>query len=376
VLSPDTPETQTQYQRIVDIAEERDFSIDVAWGSYFPALEVGPLPTTTSMAVGSTRADVDPKKHNGSITVRVFNPLIGPVGDTQAVTILVWQSCPDLEVFGPTSDQIKTLTPVGWTEALVSQAEPVLGRVEEQAGDLVEQTAPMNAPTGAPVIEYVGGKDLGSEAAIFMHGDPVLSFRSCLKRYGYRSTTLMNPAASASEQIYVKWLGLTPFPGERTLTKEEPTDLVSYVMRSFAGFRGGYRVKAYLTGLSGHEFIVKANRASSVNRSDNDFTYGLSLWDALAVQLDQSWSGCQVTIAPQGNVVDVEIPWYENARFDAANAGPTSNSQSNGCELKWVFLMKENEVLLGAAEIYFAVADDWNCFFFRGVPEYKDTNNV
>jgi hypothetical protein len=374
VASPNTGESQTQYSRVIDITEERDFSIDVAWGSPSPALEVGGMPATSSAGVSNSQAVVLPALHNGCLSLRVFNRMIAPSGDTQPIEIVCWHSCPDLEVFGPTSDHIKTLSTVGWVDAVqASEGEKSIPKVTEQSGDLTEQDAPLNAPTGAPVLDYVGGKDLSPKASVFMHGDPVHSFRTCLKRYGYRHASLIEPTPDPTNRIYVKWINVTGTPRTRTQGTSVPMDLHSYVTQCFAGYRGGYRIKAFTAGLQNTQPLVMANRGGPISPYDGDLYYATSVWDDLVADTEQTWCGTQLSIEPQGNVLDVEIPWYANRRFSPAACSQNAESEANGCELKWFFPMKANEEIVGVVEVFFAVADDWNCFFFRGVPELKDT---
>lgn len=167
VASATTVESQVQYTRVIDIAQERDFSFDVAWGSYRPALEVG---YWDDMAVISAAAAPSASflRHNGSFAVRILNPLVTPGDITDPVRIMLWVSCPDLEVHNPLDNKLLYCT--------YQPTAPEAINVQAQSGDIGDQEAPMNSPTGAPVIDYVGG-NLDPKAALFLHGDPIESFR-------------------------------------------------------------------------------------------------------------------------------------------------------------------------------------------------------
>jgi len=96
VSSVVTPETQVQYSKIIDIATERDFSIDIGWGSQYAALETGGFPTATQYTAGGFTPTVNPLQHNGVVTIRVLNELVAPSGSTDPVQVLTWISFPDL----------------------------------------------------------------------------------------------------------------------------------------------------------------------------------------------------------------------------------------------------------------------------------------
>lgn len=84
---------------------------------------------------------------------------------------------------------------------------------------------------------------------------------------------------------------------------------------------------------------------------------------------DQAWSGTQVTNDAAGGVLAVEIPWYSNIRFNYTYVGNVI-SKALGYEFDAIAINKgiTDDSLFVSWDHYVSVGEDYNVFFFLGVP--------
>jgi hypothetical protein len=359
--SPSTaPEYHLVNSKIVDIAEERDFSIDVGWGQPGPALQVGGTPTDTGFSLSSSgAASVDQFTDNGVLNVYTWNNLASPGDSTESVEVNVFISFPELEVWNPDSEGIKFLSTTAPAPAAALEAQS--GIVES---DVNTTSGSRNAPQGARVIEYFGGNDM-PQAAAFLHGDPVDSFRTCLKRFSYQhSNTFLSSAAS--DKVRVVQLEDNMMFGRRTETNPVPMDMLQYVSNSFVGWRGSRRWKVYTSGL-GEKCNLFVQRRNGITRSATSTEYsavGTAL-EAFLSYIDSTWTAIQFTVDAQSNVLEFELPFYAMERF-----APVAAVTIPYLGWEMTCISRRTDAEISISQVYSAAGDDFNLFFFKGVPEY------
>lgn len=382
-----TVETNLVFSQVIDVAEKRDFTMKVKWGSNFPALQVNGIPQQTNYEF----LDVAPTNlnfHNGNIKMFVDNRLAYIATNTDPVAFNVFVSWEDLEVFGPESDAFNFWTPFPVFPAPPpAPAPPLL----EKIGDAYERQAEVHmgdskpseqgAPDSAPTLNEVGG-DQPLASAAFMHGDPIVSFRQIMKRYCFQNSVLWQETAPASsmnhttisQKIYPLFRGtqagaLHSGGGENLI----PTSMYAWVAMCYAGFRGSVRYKAFPRFDPRWAHYVRVNRLGSNTQYDittSAFLYTNDNLNVVNTVFDESFSGRQLTVQQtMGNVLEFEVPFYANARFAYSYNRPDEVDR-----LGWTIEVDSMSRPTDVAEsrqsfdIYVSCGDDMNFFFFRGVP--------
>jgi hypothetical protein len=364
--------TQPQVVRsqIIDLAECRDCSIDIGWGSFRPYLNAPDLFNNryTYAGVFNTSSSFT---DNGVVTITVLNELTSSQGSSEAIFINIWTSFPELEMMAPDSDGFNTFTPFPYDTTGLLESEPpdlkedVLIAQTGQVEPLDGQTD-INGPEGTDIIDTVGGS-LPLATAAFAHGDPVTSFRSCLKRYCLEEVMQMDQAAgfewayvSKTRTMYPIYRG--PLTGELDGDQwKGPLTLYAYVASAFAGWRGGIRYK-FIPLSGGITINYWVNRQPAAARSNSGGTYNDG--KALFAFEDESWSGMAMTNAATGRTLEVEMPWYGN-RWADTFLSPATISQSLAYSVRAILPGNIATDLVR----YVAVADDFNLFMFRGAPQ-------
>jgi len=369
-ISPAQP--QVVRSQIIDLAECRDCSIDIGWGSFRPYLTKPDL-FTNRYTFGGLFNTSSSFTDNGVVTISVLNELMSSAGDSEAVYVNVWTSFPELEVFAPDSEGINLFTPFPYdtTEELSKPLKTVDKNEDSliaQAGQVepIDGQTDFNSPEGTNVIDKVGG-EIPIEAAAFAHGDPITSFRTCLKRYCLEELMQFDQAAgfewayvSKDRTMYPIYRG--PLTGELDGNQwKGPLSLHAYVSSAFAGWRGGMRYK-FIPLSGGITINYWVSRLPDAVRGNFSNTYNDG--KALFAYEDESWSGMAMTNAATGRTLEVELPFYGNRWADTFLA-PTTISQSLAYSVKAILPGNIATDLLR----FVAVADDFNLFMFRGAPQ-------
>lgn len=358
VSGDSNPETQVVTSEIIDISEERDFSIDIKWGNEFPALQVPSPPTVDTYRLNAVWADSP--FSNGVLTVYVLNELTSSSTSTDAVAINVYHSCPELELFAPNSDNINMYTPVFQPQSgLVPQAGAVVSD-EVGKGDV-------NEPDSDGVLDDMGGRT-APKSSMFMHGDPVDNIRTLVKRFALREVMWFD-SSGTSPAIRYYTQNASIFSRFRDSATFLPTTARAFFGSAFAGWRGGVRFKVYprSEGTTTNFSIV---RNPSADSSD---TFAAT-YAKTPVQLskfysfeDESFSGMALTTKAQSDVLEIEVPCYTHRRFLSTYYSEATSTIAGGISVRAIDLFNDiNSVI----EVYEAVADDFNMFCFRGVPTF------
>lgn len=400
ILNP--PESNVTYSKIVDIAKERDFSITVGWGSSRPSLEVtspvtdalGPMFSTTGVINGS------PNNDNGVLTCYILNPLVTSGDNTSPIEIIMHSSSTDMEVWSPNQDNLKGLTmvrQVAPSEGLLRPKSDDDGPLSPQAGEAtIGDTEPgiENAAEETSDLGHVGGSPAAKTFGVFTAGESIRSFRTMLKRYVLRHSVLISGIIPEGSMAAITWEGLgyaympgEPIGGIQTPVFDGPFTPHSLIFYCFSGWRGSYRIKLLPVTLgSGSEFNSSSLTISRGNNNSlTDFSFqnyprtvvGINAIDRLH---DHSWNGIQVSNPVQGNVCDFELPYYAIQRYAPISSAVISKEL--GYQATLIIANGNMETSPSASQIpapgdrevfaiyreYGAIGEDYNLFFFTGVP--------
>lgn len=332
------PEQNVQYSRIIDINSDKDFTMDIGWGQPRTWLDTQELSNGYYLSNAGTYTAAVNQYANGVLTVYVLNDLTTPnstVNNDISVNVFV-SMCDDAQFAVPVT-RINTYSP--WTGTGITP----------QAGGDLETEDTNNKPTMDETTEKMTECVPVEDASNLVYiGEVVSSFRQLIKRYNLLNT-FGNLGATAG---YYTW-STSDFPigrgyytnGTRSGTtynyNSVNTTMLRYMSFAFVMYRGGIRNKivAVSTGVVGNNAVL------TVNRNTTFFGYsppGLttSATGTVAAFEDQALAfqspgleGLHLTPSGQQPVIEVEYPFYKNARFVACRGNYATSTYPTVDEL-------------------------------------------
>jgi len=359
---------------IVDIADDKDFTIEVGWGTDRPWLETedtsGQIPP-----FGSDADSVfDPYYHNGILSVSVLSKLTSP-SDSYGVGINVnvfVSAGDDFEVAVPTLKNIQYMSVFSDPTANeVLKLRPQSGDVEDDSAN-----APMDNTTDTKLLV---SDTIGSSQDVFF-ADPFVSFRTLLKRYTLADTTRTQQASLSNVKINFPhrpfYYGYDP-DGIHNDTSDPPREFnfvhnnfVSFILSAYAVYRGSIRWKTYIgSPSSSATFRVAMNPQikNSPYSEDVEPTGSTnSQWASSSLVLDSCATGALATSVDQNPILEFEAPWYTNTRFGLSQSFSVTTTDKFFPERGHSYSFTND----GAAylERYVATGEDMICGFFLGMP--------
>lgn len=411
-------EYNTHYSTVHDIAESKDFTVDVGWGQHEPykeslgwysSPEYGIVPLTTNISQG-----------NGVISVYVLNKLSVPSQTNSQVQVNVFVSAlDDFEVaapdekmshlkFRPNVDPPSPLTTRsndGYSKFMeglsLRGGVPESGTVPE-AEDCDDQDAPVVDP---PPIDTMADSQLDQPLTtkVFM-GETIGSYRTLLRR-GYKSEVFGLPEVESTASLNLSRssfpvnggfvVGQTPAPGSILKTYQDGrfyvqtcTTLLNYLGRAFLGWRGSTRWTVDTSALnlssirssgSGTDFWNSITfMLSRKNKFTNTLTIGATLDTNLMsapVLINEIERGTDLCGLHIGNtavnpIQTVEVPYmltdrftytFREDNFEITNTGA-------GWNLTALFPASQSAADNGFIKLFVSAGEDFNFFFFNGMP--------
>jgi hypothetical protein len=385
---PLTNEYNTNYTRIIDIAEERDFTVEIGWGSQYPYLRHRDMVTNGGPIFQTTALGADPGQFaNGILSVYTVNELTVPnstANNDIAINVFV-SAGDDIEFANPTEEYIEELS---WYVPQSGEYTPQAG--EENVPD-ADNTMMENAPTKLEPDENMAAELTCTDHTNDIYfGDPVASIRQLLKRYCF--STVWSPAA-LGWRIHT-W-NLPDMPLHRGYdpngihTATGPVNynyakmtLLNYFTPAFVCYRGGTRWKYVILGeddiTNGSPVVhgllqvtrrpeVDAYQYGSAEFGSNSVTQSAMAADYV-VPFRGSSAGANLTQSRFNPVNEAEIPYYENERFKYGKNGDyvTSGSDVNFHGLNATFNANSSSHV--AILAYCAAAEDYTLGFYTGPP--------
>jgi hypothetical protein len=368
--------SNVQYTRIIDITEEKDFTLEIGWGREYPWLLTTGIHTDpvafvpNSLPIATTGFD-----YNGTITISVLNQLTEPSELAQTLKVLVFSSGGDDLEFGGLGGQV---------DMLVSSPYLPVGAaaLKEQSADVDQQDPNQDIPEGDDHVESILPREIvGSMQDVFM-GDPVTSLRPLLKRYCFTDLTWLNPDelvfAIKTYPIQPLMPGADPEGVHRTGTSA-PYNYVNHsyytwTSMAFVAARGSHRWKIMVrSGATANILPVSAQFLpwQFTNQWNAEYFPLGSTSDSIAYAFSQLWGGSGGATA---NVYDVNpaleltAPYVSFRRFDLARVfsplliGNGWNDKVNAIAVQ--FTTSSNTYL----HRMHAVGDDFMLAGFIGMP--------
>jgi len=390
-------EYNVNYSHVCDLAGERDFTLEFGWGqvsswlpiqdlqsalAYYPAGSYGSLLTTPSPNIGA----------NGAFSVIVVNDLTSASADVPQVVVNVFVSTSDdFEVCVPCCEHLAGLS---WSPGITTSGGPGPGFVAQMG----EEADPVDTTTeSAPTLTQSSNSlapplPMDHTLDVFF-GDPVVSFRQCLKRYQF--SRAWQPLYTGSSG-YMWWRLIVPdvplyygaVGGAIDMALNDSAvgvpwnfvkvTLLNYLLPAFAGRRGGLRWKYHLQGITNAPASLSITKEtdglgyythlnSGVGWSESQFNVAAQFCEDL---FPNTWCATHVTDVRNNPVIEAEVPFYCFDRFylcrdtnmTGVGRGSTSYHKLTACV--YINQNQDNPIMTS----YVSIAEDFNLYFFCGVP--------
>lgn len=388
---PLTNEYNTNYTHIIDLAKERDFTIDIGWGQEKSMINHR-TPGVSSIPWSTTALGADPSTFgNGIISVYVVNELTVPNSTANNdIEVNVFVSAgDDFEVFDPDSSTIQDLV---WFapqmgEVFTPQMAEATGEMSHPDADLTKnEDEPMKMEASDTMAPTLSDQD---HTACVYYGDPITSMRQCLKRYNWHSA--ITPTFTTTSFMTVRnndlpyYRGYAPGAIHETIVPADPTPynyckmtLLNYVIPAFTCVRGSMRWKYMRTGGNTEETSLMQLRRVSVEPSGYTQDETAAITQGSGNQSDRvrqagilvphTWDGATATSTRQNPVVEAEMPFYTNVRFfpgkDANRTNSVAFNQFHELTTIWETATADSALI----HSYVSVGEDFNLGFFTGAP--------
>lgn len=394
-------EYNINYSYVADLASDRDFTLEFGWGQkqswlsvmrlqdmISPAGVAGTVLTTTPSSVGA----------NGLFSVVVVNELTSTSDQPVSINVNMFVSaCDDFEVCVPSCNNIADLS---WSAGIYSGGGPGLAantvstKFVAQMGEESDPVDPAteSAPTQTTSLDVMAPILPIDHTLDVFFGDPVVSFRQCLKRYQF-SRAWSELSNTGSEFLLYRYRlpdvpiyqGAVSGAIDRALGDGgvdyawnfAKFTLLNYLLPAYAGRRGGIRWKYHLNGIQ--------NAPSSLSITKSGEGEGLQLYtesiydindmqtNLRAAQYNEffphTWCATHVTDVRNNPVIEAELPFYVSRRF--VECRDTNMTSTGHFSTSYHYLHAHVKLEPGDDPLlmsYVATAEDFNLYFFSGVP--------
>jgi hypothetical protein len=388
-------EFNTGFSRIVDIAQEPDFEIEVSWGNAIPFVRVDD--TSVERYSGGARLARDTARTNGMIELSVINTLTAPTDD-KPISVNVFVSMGDDFKFGSPSSYFNNYSVFPEQPAALLEEEKLDSQSGEDASCAMLNEKPTeNKPTSpAAIMQVSTPSNPTDETMSVFFGESVTSIRELMKRYVYyRFYSRDSTATPGQLSIWsIASSGLPACPGFDPTGSDlvggsnatvVTNTAVAYFRVCYAAWRGSLRKKFVFQGspTNSNIFVYRDPVASQVISSTDDVATTNFNRVALSRGGDVTAQGTAMTPLGQNSVLEVEIPFMENIRFFGPRFARRTTTFSTP-----VTVREQNviESLPAPATIssqsrtaqeWVAAGEDFTLFFYTGVPilyRYNLTN--
>lgn len=375
----------TGYSYVMDIAKERDFTVDVGWTSARGMLEFGPIVDSPEPPTDSPdQFFTIPSRHNGFIRVEVLGRLTTPSGAiTPPIFINVFASAgDDIEFAVPSQSIINSLTPLSPQSGYVPQSGPAVDMHDQSDENMVHSEQTTGTFAEPPGTE---------EAALLTYvGETVTSLRTLLKRYSFnRFEEITTQHFQNVHPTYPQFPGKDPTGIESfgapaaNFTVGVMTPL-GYVLSAFTMYRGAIRVfveSPSEVGAAGqvHLSVNRINPTTGGNqRSKTNILAGVTRTEKAnqnrAIRL-RSFAGTSITNPQLQSSVLAEIPYHSNRKFLYCKRLDQSGTTNQ--DLYQPFTVSgtaRTQNPLSGYATYYAVGEDFQVGLFVGTPVFFEYN--
>lgn len=392
----------TNYSRVIDIAETDDFEIVVGWGRSTPWRECG-VPTKTGTNFSeSSRLLSNSINENGILELTVLNDLVCPSADAPISVNVFVSACDDFKFAAPKNASLNNyhLWPPPSTlrsgDTQVQFEDEVLESQSSAPNVETGDTTASDKPTASGELISIAQKSEQDDATYLVYyGDPPTSIRELCKRYCF--TRFWYPAPTTADKLKINTLrnkdlpyhtgydpgGIDVAANSTTKLTVGPTAFVSWFAPAYAGYRGAMRKKYYFSAPETRQTPMITREEKKFTGNGSYFTSEIALSKSntdiqkyLSSRLNiNAGNGTAATNLGVNNTIEVELPYYLPKRFSLTR---TIGAQNLDCNSHSVKTTDVNIATTGPAPEKYSVAyqqhdavgEDFTLFFFTGVPIY------
>jgi hypothetical protein len=373
-----TDEYNTNYTEVIDVAETKDFTLQINWAQPEAYRSVSKI-TTLQERFSTSIFDPSVIFSNGVLHVYVVNELVGPSTTTDIEVAVFHSAGDDIQFAAPHDGHIKDTI-------FTPQMNVDDGKVDD------------NPIASSPDMEVVPEQQPSSLRDKVYFADPILSFRNLLKRFQFSTVfffggigtdgsfyRLLYPKHPIYRGFYTSSPDDNDFPAVGTPFNYSHNTLFNWLTPMFLCRRGGLRHKLML---SEYVYTDTATPTSYqrqplaiASRADD----GHLGWEELQY-FDNGSPGVQhdaLLTMPMGlvgmdgrqpdnnGVVEVEHPYYSQYRFYPARqddlrkdrSGTANYSKMDRALYSFRSLFAYSHVFL-----YVAAAEDFTLAYFQNTP--------
>jgi hypothetical protein len=372
-----TVDYNTNYSRVIDIAEAEDFEITIGWGQHKPWLECEPIDSSINFSPGNRLSELFMRAANGVIELDVINELVSPNASSDISVNVYVSMCDDARFAQPDGEKIKDLTYF---------RHPQEETLQSQSG-IVEQTG-VDEPLAATQLETIASEAVPEDQTMnVFFGENVTSIRELVKRYvltrywynsfafgnGTNVTRLRNKTFPYQRGYDPEGLDTEQF-GAYNNSNMNP---ISYFQACYAGYRGSIRHK-YLYHTAGNMLMPVVEREDySPDTAGIWSTQAITAANSDSGEITKaftntSWQGAAGTGTTINNGIEVEFPFYNKGRIGysrlirAQDLDCPSTSSWFATGLDFAFRQGTEEKI--AFQQWTAAGEDFSLYFFTGVP--------
>jgi hypothetical protein len=372
-----TVDYNTNYSRVIDIADAEDFEITIGWGQHKPWLECETIDSSINFSPSTRLNELFMRAANGVIELDVINELVSPNASSDISVNVYVSMCDDARFAQPDGEKIKDLTYF---------RHPQEETLQSQSG-IVEQTG-VDEPLAATQLETIASEAVPEDQTMnVFFGENVTSIRELVKRYVM--TRYWYNAFAFGNGTNVTRLRNKTFPYQRGYDPEgldteqfgaynnSNMNPISYFQACYAGYRGSIRHK-YLYHTAGNMLTPVVEREDySPDTAGIWSTQAITAANSDSGELTKaftntSWQGAAGTGTTINNGVEVEFPFYNKGRIGysrlirAQDLDCPSTSSWFATGLDYAFRQGTDEKI--AFQQWTAAGEDFSLYFFTGVP--------
>jgi hypothetical protein len=382
-------EYNTVYSRVVDLAEEEDFEIEIGWGQADPFLKVESMKGDTTNLFGTDRLSTSyDAKFNGVLEVDVLNSLVSPASDTPISINVFVSCCDDIKFGGIATTAIKALSLFDSPTDLATIYEPQSGIVDGLAIAGTSAGA-VDSPVSADSIQPIAPTGaLADQTMNVFFGEQPKSLRDLFRRYVLHRTTCIDaPSRGNIKLTTIVENGLGYWPGWDPKGLDEQDSIactisiphfVHFFMPCYAGWRGATRTKYTFEGNVGLNPTVTrvgfTQTAYEFNRNFPKTNQGELTKFMTYASSPLTIGGAASTNLGVNNTIEVETPYYNGVRFSSArlpNADLGNLSESNAIQFTnsgYNRQFEDPDEDFAFLRSWKSVGEDFTLFFFTGCP--------
>lgn len=388
-------EYNTNYTYIVDIAEDKDFTVNIGWGSEHPWGRVAPPGRSQSTndppfaTGGSIITNPPARRANGLLRVYVVNELTIPnssVNNDISVNVFV-SAGEDFCVANPTN-YINEYSFFNEPD-IVAQSEDEMKAADADATD--EPSKPLDQNLDHTMLQR---QDNATAYDHIFFGETIASFRALLKRYNRAFYSIFAVDGTDVNLFTDTRRSFPPYKGYApNATSTVPLGkynysmmtLINYLTPAFCGWRGGlrYKVNVNTIGTSGYVGLTVTRLPASglgVSQSQDTIDFGTPnsaqkiLTDTGVSSTSGGSHATNLNVVPN---LEFEIPYAIAKRFSPARQADTTSPLPNQlrfddedtpfqvqCFMRLSDTRQEGIIY----DYHVAAAEDFSLFFFVGAP--------